>query len=513
MKIIDWHLIQHVLPPGGMVVLQKAISGRKSVFCWRTVMFLGIHGTKALFQFQQHIYPRDSSDPDYEPTMYYLASYPSAITWVLKAEDGELVKDWVNRNLSLGHELFAREQYWNIQHPAESENSLKIQIEIDLSDFAFIKHNDFKQFVEKTNIKRALQLDSWIDLPFRTAKKIKEEIQQQLEDGYKYIYGRNATFELEQIFNDSTQTTSNDYNLYTPYVNTVCIYKLHNTYLWQLQDLTEWNSLPLVYSKSTSWTCLPAEERFAKNNSPALDECAIDLWQIVNFVYPTMEWDWEQIVPSEFILGWTLVQSSEEVFYMDHHWEQRIIVQPRLHHAPEVSSEYGTWSTMTFTTTSNNTRPYVVINNNGGMEWGSLDQAMTQLINSHANKSNMPAKLDLAPWDIVYIKNEKLWSKYMRKNREYTVLAFIWMSGNSQQIYKIQAYNKKNINSEWSIEVSSENLTKIEKVTKRKFTLVKDFGKYKAGESFTKDELVQIFWKFQDARDPFILNKLYTCAE
>lgn len=77
----------------------------------------------------------------------------------------------------------------------------------------------------------------------------------------------------------------------------------------------------------------------------------------------------------------------------------------------------------------------------------------------------------------------------------------------------MQPANKKTINWEGTINMRSDQLTKAEKITKRKFTLGADFWKYKKWQSFTKDELVQIFGKFQDARDPFILNQLYICAE
>ena len=129
------------------------------------------------------------------------------------------------------------------------------------------------------------------------------------------------------------------------------------------------------------------------------------------------------------------------------------------------------------------------------------------------NQVNPPASYDLTQWDTVYIKEEALWNKFHRKNREYTVLSYIGTNSDNEQVYKIQPTHKKTFNWEWTLDIKSKNLFKAEKVAKRKFILERDFWKYKAGQCFTKDEMIQIFGKFQDARDPFILNKLYICAE
>lgn len=61
--------------------------------------------------------------------------------------------------------------------------------------------------------------------------------------------------------------------------------------------------------------------------------------------------------------------------------------------------------------------------------------------------------------------------------------------------------------------VIESELIPVEKILKRKFELTRKIGKYQQGQVFTKEELVNTFAKFQDAQDPFILNKIYICAE
>lgn len=124
------------------------------------------------------------------------------------------------------------------------------------------------------------------------------------------------------------------------------------------------------------------------------------------------------------------------------------------------------------------------------------------------------AEAKYAIWDVILLTpNNTQWNKFVRINREYVIL---WTANSPswEVVYRVVAANKKTINTtDSSMNILESDVIPTWKVTKRKFVLKEDFGKYKAWHTFTRDEMIQVLWKFQDARTPFILNQLYICAE
>ena len=514
MKIIDWNLIQHVLTPWDVCVLQKSIRWQKSVFSGRPVIYLWLHDWMARFHYKQNIWVRENNSGDWHiPKMYYPASIPLGVRRAFKTIDRDQnVLDIVPPIKDFWKETYAWEQYQNNNINIDIDESMNFTIDIILQDFWFIKFEEFKEFLARQKVFLKLSETPWLSVYLPCSRET-SNVDSYHPDDPQRIWWRNATLELELVFQDRCTVAEYELNMSVSYNNQVLIYKMQNGNFWVSENSLRWDVKPCVYDWTRwEWKIYAWEEVFVKKHNPRHDECCIDIGQIINFTYPNTH-DYiftDQDTPTEFALWNVYMPTSEVIEYILPDWDNIILAYPRRHQSEEATAVYwpGDFQRpVRFTTTTSST--FTTWN---GMTW-SLEPTFAEMIASKNIKPNVPEKYDLDVWDIVYFKPDKIGNKYHRKNREYVVVTFYWMNWANEQVYKIQSATKKNINQEWTIDVASVNLIKSDKVTKRKFTLVKDFGKYKAWESFTKDELVQIFWKFQDARDPFILNKLYTCAE
>lgn len=515
MKIIDWNLIQHVLSPWDVCVLQKSIRWQKSVFSGRPVIYLWLHEWMARFHYKQNIWVRENNSGDWHiPKMYYPASIPLWVRWAFKNMNRDSVLETVPPIKDFWKETYAWEQYVNLNTNPDIDESVNFLIDILLQDFWFVKFEEFKEFLTRQRVMAKISENPWLPVYLPCAR---ETVQTDSYNEPQKVWWRISIMELELVFQDRTTVVEDDLNMSISYNNQVLIYKMQNGRLWTLENNLRWDIKPCVYDYSTRNSKIYAwEEVFATTHNPRHDECCIDIWQIINFTYPnTTNFSFENDdMPTEFCVWDLYMPTSEVIEYVLPHWENIMLAYPRTHQSNMATPVYSAADFGTSVRFGQSIPGHTVTSNSSGneMTW-SLEPTLANIIARKNINLHTPEKFDLAIWDIVYFKDNKIGNKYHRKNREYVVMTFYWMNWANEQVYKIQPATKKNINQEWAIDAASVNLVKVDKVTKRKFTLIKDFGKHKAGESFTKDELVQIFWKFQDARDPFILNKLYTCAE
>lgn len=506
MKIFDWQLISE-LSIWDTIVLQKHISGRKSMFYGKTLVYLGEPGAwYALFKMVHKVSTRGNRHwTSYEPEMHHLASVPLSMSgakidtiWDQVLPYGNSIKlFWTERNTN--------DFYKDITIPGQHDDYIELQIEIAKSDFAFIKTKDFKDFLIRQKILNLINREVITEILMPVAKRLRWES--------AGVYTRKATVELEQEFQENVITFIPELGPIS-YYQPVIIYKLHNWNFWDISNELEWQAQPLTFVKNTDPQARMTWHKllFNLHNNPLYDECLVDVGQVINFTYyPTLPWYWEDsstALPTKY---WVLnkeLTSSEDIEYVSQH-ESWTIVRPTVQNTEE-STEGPTLSQFE--------RMYEDLNNTtsvGDFTTGTSTLPYQALYRHTVNITPItpPASYDLTQWDTVYIKEEALWNKFNRKNREYTVLSYIGTNSDNEQVYKVQPTNKKTFNWEWSLDIRSKSLFKAEKILKRKFILEKDFWKYKAGQCFTKDEMIQIFGKFQDARDPFILNKLYICAE
>ncbi len=505
MKIIDWKLIHHTINTGDVVILQKHISGRKSLFYWQTLIYMGNPRSGiSKFKLKHKVNNRWQVVPNYVPKIHHVASLPLWIIWPFSDTEWNTVTQSMPQVWIMGWEYFANDSYIDVTPAGSNPDYIELEIDIPNTDFAFVKYDEFNNFIERQAILPYLEEMVWIDIYMPVAKSI-------MNHPTGKIWGRKAIVELEQIFKEPTTSYLWDW-LMANYIQPNIIYRLQGGDFGTLNNQTDWNAFPLTYCRwpAPRWKFTSQDLMFDTHNAPMYDECLLSIGQLLNFVYhPTSN---DDTIPTDFYIGITPRASSEEIEYIAD-LQSWTIVQARTHQSISVSPDF--WRLRTnvsdfigdymMSVTSEGQSPTRITFQNTAemlrhMQQGPLQPAIT-------------VEYDLKIGDIVYIKHEMLGNKFHRKNKEYTVISYWGNDSSDNQIYRIQPSSKKTFNSEWTIEMRSKHLFKAEKITKRKFVLERDFWKYKAGQSFSKEELIQIFGKFQDARDPFILNKLYICAE
>ena len=500
---------------GDIVVLQKHISGKKSLFYGQTVIYLGNTSQWiSLFRLKRNVNVRENRHrTDYVPRLHHIVSFPLGINWSFTDPQGRDIGQTMPSIHKMGWEYFAQDSYVDVTPEWEDKDYLELDIEIPTTDFAFIKNQDFNDFIERQRVLQFIEAEPWIELYMPVAKKVS-----RVPD---MVWGRKATVELEQVFNENT-TSYLPNSWMASYFQKDIIYKLHNGDMGNMNVATTGAAYPMTYCRwqAPRGKFTHQELTFDIHNDPAYDECLVSVWQVINFVYyPTLPGypSSEQNIPREFYIGTSPQPASEDVEYISE-WESWTIVQARTHQSSAVSPDFPRWRSIRSDdpqTAENFVSTYTLNYDSGPLPTSGFNSTSEMLAHITALKqpSMKPLKYDLEQWDIVYLNPEHIGNKMHRKYREYIVISFWWNDWAGNQVYKIQPANKKTFNWEWAIEMRAKHLLKAEKITKRKFTLAEDFGKYKAGQTFTRDEMIQIFGKFQDARDPFILNKLYICAE
>lgn len=55
---------------------------------------------------------------------------------------------------------------------SEDPDAILLDIEIPLTEFAFIKESEFNDFIERQQIKQFIMENSWLDIYMPTAKKL-----------------------------------------------------------------------------------------------------------------------------------------------------------------------------------------------------------------------------------------------------------------------------------------------------------------------------------------------------
>lgn len=513
MKIIDWKLIHHTISPGDVVVLQKHISGRKSLFYWQTLIYMGNPRSGiSQFRLKHKVNNRGQVVPRYVPKMHHIASLPLWISWPFGDTEGNTVEQAMPSIWIMGWEYFAQDSYTDVTPTDSNPDYIELDIDIPNTDFAFTKYLDFNDFIERQGILTYLQEMTWIEIFMPVAKTI-------VHSPTAKVWGRKATVELEQVFREPTTSYLWNWPM-ANYRQVNMIYKLQSGDFGNLNTQTEWNAFPLTYcrweaprGKFTSQDLI-----FDTHNTPMYDECLMSIGQLLNFIYyPTSN---DDTMPTDFYIGTTHRASSEDVEYIAE-WESWTIVQARTHQSRSVSPDFPRFRANLWRPVPVDDSYFISNYTLSSVEEGQAPptrgtfQSTAEMLRhmQQVQQPQIPLEYDLQIGDIVYIHPDQIGNKFHRKNREYTVLTYYGTDSSNNQIYKIQPSSKKTFNWEWAIEMRAKHLVKAEKIAKRKFILAKDFGKYKAGETFNRDELIQIFGKFQDARDPFILNKLYICAE
>lgn len=515
MKIIDWKLINHAINVGDAVVIQKHISGKKSMFYWRTLAYAGLTSPNvAKFKMKHRLSVRwDGRRENYNPRMHYPVSFPLGICWQFNDTQGNNVDQVMPTIDFLWSERFANESYMDITPHSEDKDVILLDIEIPLTEFAFIKESEFNDFVERQQIKQFLIDNSWLDIYMPTAKKL------QASNGV--VWWRQSVVELEQIIKEVI-SVSVGIGPMSNYTQLSVIYRLRNTNLWNIDRSAEWHPFPMNYCRweAPHWRFTSQELCFDTHNNPNYDEYLVNVGQIINFAYRQEH----EEVPTDFFVGSSARASSEEIEYISQ-WATYIMLSAREHQSRAAAPDFPRWRTVSDRDTRETAEYFLTTywlwdvvegqapNRISQVAYNNTAQMLRYMQQLRPQPVKQPGGEDLKVWDIVYIKPEALGNKFHRKNREYTVLSYWGNDGWNNEVYRIQPTNKKSFNWEWAIEMRSIHLFKAEKIAKRKFILERDFWKYKAGQSFSKEELIQIFGKFQDARDPFILNKLYICAE
>lgn len=532
MKIIDWKLINHALSPGSIVVLQKHISGRKSIFSGCKVVYLGTENNNtAKFDIKRNVSARNSRLGDYVAKMHQLASFPIVTGWTIPNNEWTLINCEDEPNYRFWKETIASETFEEMMWTEWHRDSIHYVIRLHMDSFAFVQENHWDEFIQRHRVDDRIREAWWLDTYFPSATKHWD----------RNIWSHETGIELGQIMWNSEAYYRNDFWWITVR-DAFVIMNFHETRLRirERRSPIQVSAHPLTYpARTRPGTRLDiGHVQFDTHNNSSIDEAICSLGQLISFTYlQTMPQSYSASTstPVRFCIGTGECNLREPIEYINQTGDIDILGVPydsQARSAPRFSysdssiqaaaqrmtdniwerAVYGTsigGFRATTTTTSSNWGFYQLqVDNSEDMNTSEILRMAQQ-----RNQLSSDEQLDYNQWELVYIKPEFLWMKMHRKNREYVVMGYYGTDNNWTQVFTVQPANKKSINGEWTINIKSNQLFKADKVTKRKFQLAADFGKYKKWQVFTRDEMIQIFGKFQDARDPFILNQLYICAE
>mgnify|MGYP006910310289 FL=1 len=483
MKIIDWKLIVHTLNPWHVVVLQKHISGRKSIFYGQTLIYMGNpRSGYSRFRLKRKVTHRWVLAPDgYLPKIHHIASIPLSISWPFGDTQWLTAEQAMPTINIMWWEYFASDSYTDITPENSDPDHIELEIDIPVTDFAFVKYEEFNDFLERQLVARYLNEQNWIEVYMPVEKAV-------TNSSTSRYWWRTAALELIELFREPTTVHLWHWPM-ANFTQTSLIYKLQWGSYGNLDPQTEWNVFPITYCRweAPRGKFTVQDLIFDTHNTPMYDECLLSIWQLINFRYYPASSD--DTIPTEYYIGTTPRPSTEEVEYVSE-GECWTIVEERRHRTGWVTPDLPRWR-------ANLGRPipaddsYFISNYTlSSVEEGQAPpmrntfQSTAQMLRDLQQFSPQPAvpvDYDLQIGDTVYIKPEMIGNKFHRKNREYTVLSYWGNDSSNNQVYRIQPSNKKSFNGEWAIEMRSKHIIKAEKIWKRKFSLDREFGKYKEG--------------------------------
>lgn len=509
MKIIDWRLIAHAVWIWDTVVIQKHISGKKSIWTGVSAKFVGLEdeGEKAVFTIEYDIAPRPMHS-DYKNRIYNLASIPLSRDFKVNADDGDGVWFPIWRSIdTLWDESPATEFTQQIGDFTSDRICKKVSIHLDT--FAFVQQSEYYDFLHRHKVESRIASSEYIGENNEFSTLFPGASHATNLNHQDYLWFKRS------IIKPTTIVTCTDHDIR----RRICIAEYHSIVSEQahFRSVLWAYAYPIVIDTKTRWTQLGIDAlKIATQNAPAEDEVMFEVWQAVNIPYVKDEISGSGFLQlRSFLVGVNEVTAKEEIIYIDFAWDRHLLVVPIVEASAESPRRW--FSTFTYDM-ADSMSTSDVLSTADLLRAVTNGSSVTFQIPRNQSRTTIwqpsePQKFNIG--DIVYLNQQNInaWKAY-RKNREYVVNSYFWTNSYGKQVYWVQPANKKSIN--WwdgTLQLDEWMFYKAEKVTKRKFVLAADFGKYKKGQIFTRDEMVSIFGKFQDARDPYILNKLYICAE
>lgn len=490
MKIYAGQLIPEIIHQWVNVVLMQSHSGKRSIFAWMSATYIWWTNETSKFLIAKKATFEATRQAIHVPTI------PSNFIWhALETNMNGRIASKISEDsiyMSVLKTNKARESYRLKEYRDTEIHSLYIELTIINEDFSFTPIEHFNRLVNENDILNILRNKQIISAETISAKQLTSERWDVFWTWFSkvtpaYIKG------VAHIINEQTSWLEGEV--------------LQDKYylVWTFKE-------PNFVNNEISWTdkIMPADiiprmpwitvwidnlkinETYKKE---WWDSIIMEIWQLINISLTRTN--------QSIKIWWATRNIRTPISYINERRETTHVITPDIQPTQTLREE--NYSTFTYTP---NTRL--------GADYEFITELMSQQQEQIRQESQPQQQIhhELEIGQIVYIKPGTIQaSKMTRRNKEYYVHSLSTIDSKGREFYNILPATKKNFNQEQYIQIDSKLLVKAEKVTKRKFVLQKDFWKYKAGTVFTREELVSVMWKFQDARDPFILNKLYTCAE
>lgn len=480
-NLFAWTQARYLSPWQDVIIFQSE-NNAHSVFYGRRLTYLSTTDSRiAKFAFK-----RSMRTESWNGKVVYPIYLPSNFNGSLRNADRTSHYNFLSlMPRATERERFANESYEVVEYGNEQ---CSIFLSIAEEDFTFMTARDFESYIEV----------NWDNLP--------------------YIWEWDSLFTQSLWFTsicnsgDKFWTTSGESNVIDTFTwrwNAQWWYvKNLRTSYWSYNNNMEsyWVidiRVNRTSDQSQAWDIVVTEM------NPEFDEAFIEIWQLIKFTLNSLEPNRLIIMPQNKFRFQTVLKPA--YFHLDYvygtDWEHRMRILAPQEQSENPSARFAFtatyWTSISSSLSQNDIYRAISSLNEAGYTW-PLE-----------NNIPAPVPMKFKTGDIVTADIE--WKSHIPfrfKNREWKISGYRGYSNAAKQHqYVLTPHFKKNINKGSDVTAYENELKPVEKILKRKYELARKIGKYKQWQVFTKEELVTTFAKFQDAQDPFILNKIYICAE